>query len=168
MNAAAVTAFVGLGSNLGKPVAQVREAMRELDELPHTRRISQSRLYHSSPLGPAGQPPYVNAVAMLHTTLDPGALLAGLHDIEQRHGRLRNERWGPRTLDLDLLLYGDQQIETPRLRVPHPELHRRDFVLVPLFDIAPDLYLPGLGPLADYVESAAQRALRPVASADSD
>ncbi len=168
MNAAGVTAFVGLGSNLGEPIAQVREAMRELDELPHTQRIRQSRLYHSAPLGPAGQPPYVNAVAMLHTTLGPDALLAGLHDIEQRHGRQRNERWGPRTLDLDLLLYGEQQIATPRLRVPHPELHRRDFVRVPLFDLAPDLYLPGLGPLADYVDSAAQRALRPVASADSD
>ncbi len=168
MNAAGVTAFVGLGSNLGGPIAQVREAMRELDELPHTHRISQSRLYHSSPLGPAGQPPYVNAVAMLHTSLAPDALLAGLHDIEQRHGRQRSERWGPRTLDLDLLLFGEQQIATPRLRVPHPELHRRDFVLVPLFELAPDLYLPGLGPLADYVEDAAQLALRPVESADSD
>jgi 2-amino-4-hydroxy-6-hydroxymethyldihydropteridine diphosphokinase len=105
---------------------------------------------------------------MLRTTLDPEALLAGLHAIEQQHGRRRTERWGPRTLDLDLLLYGEQQIASPQLRVPHPELHRREFVLVPLFEIAPDLYLPGLGPLADYVDAAAQPALRPVESADSD
>ena len=132
MNAAWVTAFVGLGSNLGGPIAQVREAMRELDGLPHTQRTGESRLYHSSPLGPAGQPPYVNAVAMLQTTLDPEALLSGLHAIERRHGRQRTERWGARTLDLDLLLYGEQQISTPRLHVPHPEMHRREFVLVPL------------------------------------
>lgn len=142
-------AYVALGSNLGGPVRQVRSALAELDALEGVRLLEHSPLYRSPPLGPGTQPDYVNAVALLETTLDPHRLLDRLQAIEQRHGRERGVRWGPRTLDLDLLLYGEQRIASPRLRVPHPELGRRPFVLVPLYDIAPDLELPGLGPLAD-------------------
>lgn len=161
MSAASVLAYIGLGSNLELPARQLRGALAELDDLPNTRLIRHSPLYRSAPLGPAGQPDYVNAVALLQTTLGAHALLDALQAIEQRHGRVRGTRWGPRTLDLDLLLYGDQQIETPRLRVPHPQLHRRAFVLVPLRDIAPeDLDLPGLGRLVDYLPALSAHGLR--------
>lgn len=151
MSAADVRAFVGLGSNLNGPAAQLRRALLELAELPHTRLIGHSPLYGSTPLGPPDQPHYVNAVAMLQTSLDAHSLLEQLLAVEQRHGRERGDRWGPRTLDLDLLLYGDEQIDSPRLQVPHPQMHRRAFVLVPLHDLAPDLALPGLGPLLDHM-----------------
>ena len=151
MSVAGVPAFVGLGSNLDEPVAQLRRALLELAEIPHTRLIERSPLYGSTPLGPPGQPNYVNAVAMLETSLDAHSLLDELQAVEQRHGRERADRWGPRTLDLDLLLYGDALIDSPRLQVPHPQMHRRAFVLVPLHDLAPDLELPGLGPLLDYL-----------------
>ena len=151
MNVAGVLAFVGLGSNLDGPEQQLRLALRELGDLPDTQLIGHSPLYGSTPQGPPGQPDYVNAVAMLRTGLDPHGLLDRLQDIERRHDRIRKERWGPRTLDLDLLLYADRQIDSRRLQVPHPRLHRRPFVLVPLHDLAPDLELPGLGPLSDYL-----------------
>jgi 2-amino-4-hydroxy-6-hydroxymethyldihydropteridine diphosphokinase len=144
-------AFVGLGSNLEGPAGQLRRAFLELAELPQTRLIRYSPLYGSTPLGPPDQPDYVNAVAMLETSLDAHSLLGELQAVEQRHGRERADHWGPRTLDLDLLLYGDEQIDSPRLQVPHPQMHRRAFVLVPLHDLAPDLELPGLGPLLDYM-----------------
>jgi 2-amino-4-hydroxy-6-hydroxymethyldihydropteridine diphosphokinase len=155
-------AYVALGSNLDGPVRQVRSALAELDGLEDVRRLAHSPLYRSPPLGPGGQPDYVNAVALLETTLDPHQLLDRLQAIEQRHGRERGVRWGPRTLDLDLLLYGGQRIVSPRLRVPHPELSRRPFVLVPLHDIAPDLELPGLGPLADLLPAPGEGELEPI------
>ena len=151
MSAGAVAAFIGLGSNLGEPERQIRRALVELDGLAHSRLTGQSPLYGSRPVGPPGQPDYVNAVAGLDTTLQPHALLEALQAIERSHDRVRGERWGARTLDLDLLLYGERQIDTPVLQVPHPQLHLRAFVLLPLYDLAPDLELPGLGPLADYL-----------------
>ena len=151
MNADGVTAFVGLGSNLRQPVQRLRRAFSDLDSLSATRLVRRSPLYGSAPLGPPGQPDYVNAVAMLQTSLGAHALLDALQAIERRHGRERGERWGPRTLDLDLLLYGNEQLDTPRLQVPHPQMHRRAFVLVPLRDLVPDLELPGLGPLSKFV-----------------
>ena len=151
MRVAEVLAFVGLGSNLDRPARHLRRALRELGGLPDTQLIRHSRLYGSSPLGPPGQPDYVNAVAMLRTSLDAHGLLDQLQALERQHGRERGEHWGPRTLDLDLLLYGDEQIDSPRLQVPHPQMHRRAFVLVPLNDLAPDLLLPGLGPLPDFM-----------------
>lgn len=154
------TAFVGLGSNLGRPVSQVRAALCELDALQETRLMQQSSLYRSPPLGPAGQPDYVNAVARLETRLAPHALLDRLQDIEQQHGRVRGKRWGPRTLDLDLLLFGDRRIASERLRVPHPEMARRPFVLFPLSEIAPDLTLPGIGPLALLLRDLPSEGLR--------
>lgn len=143
---AAATVFVGLGSNLGDPVRQVRAALEALAALEGTERAGHSHLYRSAPLGPPGQPDYINAVARLRTRLAPEALLDALQTIEARAGRDRSgERWGPRTLDLDILLYGDRRIDGPRLQVPHPGMAARSFVLYPLAELAPDLDIPGLG-----------------------
>lgn len=136
-------AYVGLGSNLGDPPAQLRRALASLGGLPATRLLSVSSFYRSPPLGPAGQPDYLNAVAGLLTTLPALELLAALQAIETAQGRRRDgERWGPRTLDLDLLLHGDARLASPSLTLPHPGLRERAFVLVPLAEIAPGLRLP--------------------------
>ncbi|MCG6659550.1 2-amino-4-hydroxy-6-hydroxymethyldihydropteridine diphosphokinase [Halomonas campisalis] len=137
-----VDAYVGLGSNLDGPREQIERALEALERLPLTGRVQASRLYVSAPVGPVDQPDFVNAVARLETRLSPLALLDQLQALEQRHRRVRRRRWGPRTLDLDLLLYGDRVIDTPRLRVPHPELAARAFVVVPLAELAPELQLP--------------------------
>jgi 2-amino-4-hydroxy-6-hydroxymethyldihydropteridine diphosphokinase len=142
----AVTAFLGLGANLQDPAAQVRRALEELAGIPQSRVLSHSPLYMSPPLGPSDQPDYVNAVAALETHLDPFLLLGELRALETRHGRQRDgSRWGPRTLDLDILLYGDRVLDTPELTLPHPGLHERAFVLYPLSDVAPQLQIPGRG-----------------------
>lgn len=142
-------AYVGVGGNIGEPMTTVRSALAALDGLPETRLASVSRLYRSAPMGPAGQPDFINAVAAIHTTLAPLALLSSLQSVERRYGRVRNRvRWGPRTLDLDLLLYGNARITEEVLTVPHPGLHERPFVLYPLHEIAPDLEVPGHGPVA--------------------
>jgi 2-amino-4-hydroxy-6-hydroxymethyldihydropteridine diphosphokinase len=156
---AGVEAYIGLGSNLGQPAQQLRAALRELEDLPETRLIRHSSLYLSPPLGPSDQPDYVNAVAILATSLDAHSLLDQLQAVEQRYGRERGEHWGPRTLDLDLLLFGEDRINSPRLQVPHPQMLRRAFVLVPLFELAPDLELPGLGPLAEALQGIPDRRL---------
>jgi 2-amino-4-hydroxy-6-hydroxymethyldihydropteridine diphosphokinase len=127
-----VTAYIGLGSNLQQPIQQVKQALLHLAELPQTHLLNASPLYRSAPLGPADQPDYINAVAALATRLSPLALLDALQTIERQQGRVREgERWGPRTLDLDLLLYAEQKIQNDRLRVPHPGLGERNFVLYP-------------------------------------
>lgn len=151
MTQAMVRAYVGLGSNLDDPQAQIRQALHELDGLARVRLARVSSLYRSAPMGPAGQPDYLNAVAALDTSLDADELLLLLQGIEEFHHRVRNgERWGPRTLDLDLLLYGDQCIDSAHLRVPHYGLAERNFVLYPLAEIAPpDLVVPGQGSLAE-------------------
>jgi len=137
-------AFVGLGSNLDRPVDRVLEGLEALSELADTRVAATSPLYGSAPMGPADQPDYVNAVARLDTGLSPHALLDGLQAIETRAGRERTaERWGPRTLDLDLLLYDRVHCRDRRLTLPHPGIAERAFVLVPFADIAPDEVLPG-------------------------
>jgi len=144
-----VRAYIGIGSNLGDPVARVQAAFGELQRLPDTRLAARSSLYGSRPMGPADQPDYVNAVAGVDTGLPAADLLQALAAIENRQGRERGvEKWGPRTLDLDLLLYGGQRIARPGLTVPHPGLHERDFVLVPLAEIAGDLEVPGHGTLS--------------------
>lgn len=140
--------FVGIGSNLEQPETQVQVAVRSLASLPSTDLIQLSPLYRSAPMGPADQPCYINAVARLETGLDPEALLDALQRIESARGRVRRQRWGPRVIDLDLLLYGGRQIDLPRLKVPHPGIASRAFVLVPLHDIAADIDVPGIGPLA--------------------
>ncbi|MBT8420301.1 MAG: 2-amino-4-hydroxy-6-hydroxymethyldihydropteridine diphosphokinase [Gammaproteobacteria bacterium] len=141
-----VTAYIGVGGNLGDPVTTVRSALAELGKLPRTSLRAMSSLYRSSPMGPANQPDFINAVAQIHTTLAPLALLFALQAIEHQYGRVRTgARWGPRTLDLDLLLYGDRQITEDVLTVPHPGLFDRAFVLYPLHEIAPDRVVPGRG-----------------------
>lgn len=139
-------AYVGLGSNLGEPRTQVRQALAELGELPGTRVAACSALYRSRPMGPADQPDYVNAVAALDTELAPARLLHELQALERRHGRTRGGvRWGPRTLDLDLLVYDELRMNTAELTIPHPGVAERSFVLYPLRELAPELVIPGLG-----------------------
>ena len=139
---------IGLGSNLEDPVRQVCSALAELAGLPRSQLLLQSSLYRSPPMGPAGQPDYVNAAALIETALEPLELLDALQAIEAAHGRLRGLRWGPRTLDLDLLVYADLRLRHPRLVLPHPGIGQRAFVLVPLAEIAPDLVIPGTGSVA--------------------
>jgi 2-amino-4-hydroxy-6-hydroxymethyldihydropteridine diphosphokinase len=140
-------AFVGLGANLGDADAALADAMGRLAALPDTRLVARSSVYRTAPVDSSG-PDYRNAVAELDTALAPAVLLRALQAIEQAHGRERPYRNAPRTLDLDLLLYGDQVIDTPELTLPHPRQHEGAFVLVPLLEIAPALAHPTLGPLA--------------------
>ena len=133
--------FVGLGANLGDAAATLLAALGEIDRVPGTRCIARSSLYRSAPVDGDG-PDYVNAVAELRTALQPAPLLAALQAIEERFGRERPYRNAPRTLDLDLLLYGARRIDTPALVVPHPRMHQRAFVLTPLAEIAPELAAP--------------------------
>jgi 2-amino-4-hydroxy-6-hydroxymethyldihydropteridine diphosphokinase len=156
-----VTVYIGIGSNLQQPIEQVKQALQRLAGIPQTRLIACSPLYRSAPLGPADQPDYINAVAALETELAPLDLLDALQAIERQQGRVRSgERWGPRTLDLDLLLYGEQQIANDRLIVPHPGLGERNFVLYPLYDIAgEDLQIPGLGLLGQLLQTCPAQGL---------
>lgn len=133
--------YIGLGSNLANPAQQLQQAAQALSRLPQSRWIGMSALYASDPLGPADQPRYVNAAAALDTDLSPLALLDALQHIEQQQGRERKgERWGPRTLDLDILLFGQRLIQEPRLQVPHYHMHARAFVLYPLAELLPERY----------------------------
>jgi 2-amino-4-hydroxy-6-hydroxymethyldihydropteridine diphosphokinase len=131
--------YIGLGSNLAEPREQLRGALKALAALPSSSLVAVSSLYISDPLGPPDQPRYNNAVAVLDSSLAPLTLLDALQAIEQAQGRKRKaERWGPRTLDLDILLFGDRLLDEPRLTVPHYHLHARAFVLYPLAEVAPD------------------------------
>lgn len=153
--------FVGLGSNLGDPAEQLRRALRALSKLPHTQLAAQSSLYRSAPLGGLDQPDYLNAVAALDTRLPAPELLAALLVIEQQQGRVRSaQRWQARTLDLDLLLYGELQLQDAALTVPHPGIATRAFVLYPLREIAPDLVIPGLGELSALIANCPRAALQ--------
>jgi len=156
-----VTAFIGLGSNLATPSQQINGARSALAATAGIQELAFSSLYQSAPMGPKDQPDYVNAVMAIATELTPTALLHCLQGIENEHGRVRTgERWGPRTLDLDLLLYGDQQIHLPDLIVPHIGIVDREFVLYPLYEIAPDLNVPGKGSLSDLVANCPLRGLQ--------
>ena len=167
MTVAACVVYIGLGSNLDDPVRQVGDALLEMREIPGSQLLRHSRLYRSTPIGPQDQPDFVNAAAMLETALDPFELLDALHLIEKRHRRERGVRWGPRTLDLDLLLYADRHIDSPRLQVPHPQMHRRAFVLVPLHEIAPQQTVPGRGALAALLAAVDTQGLRVVDEVDT-
>ncbi len=134
--------YIAIGSNLADPVAQAHSAITALQGLAASNWVCTSSLYASKPMGPQQQPDYINAVACIDTTLAPLALLDALQQIENEQGRIRKERWGARTLDLDILLYGDEVITTPRLTVPHYGMKTREFVLYPLAEIAPQLRLP--------------------------
>ena len=138
-------AFIGLGSNLGERESMIRAALEELSRVPETALVRASSLYDTEPVGEVDQPNFLNAVAQLDTGLSARQLLWNLHLIEKRLGRVRTQRWGPRTMDLDLLLYGDEVIEDADLRVPHPELVLRSFVLVPLVELDPLLVHPVTG-----------------------
>lgn len=153
-------AYVGIGSNLEDPKSQVLRAFEALRALPETRAIRLSPLYRSAPLGPVSQPDFVNAVAGLLTRLDSRALLGKLRALEAAFGRpAERERWGPRVLDLDLLVYGRERRQDPDLTLPHPGIVERNFVLYPLADIAPDLDVPGLARVAELKERLAPEGL---------
>lgn len=146
------TAYIALGSNLKDPQRQLQQGFAALARLPHTQLVAQSSLYRSAPVGYADQPDFVNAVAAVTTELDPRTLLDALLAIECEHGRVRetpNLPNGPRTLDLDLVLYGEQVIDEPGVTVPHPRMAQRAFVIVPLAEIAPGVLVPGHGCVSD-------------------
>ncbi len=146
-------AYIGLGSNLAQPVGQIKAARLAIASLDSVRELAFSSLYRSPPMGPQDQPDYVNAVMAIVTTLPAEKLLTCLQAIENDQGRVRKgERWGARTLDLDILLYGERQIQLPHLTVPHVGIAERAFVLYPLFEIAPELTVTGVGRLAELVD----------------
>ncbi|HKE43958.1 MAG TPA: 2-amino-4-hydroxy-6-hydroxymethyldihydropteridine diphosphokinase [Steroidobacteraceae bacterium] len=161
-----VPAYVGLGSNLDGPQAQVLSAFTHLAAIARTRCVVQSRLYVSTPLGPADQPDFVNAAAGLLTQLSAVELLHELKRIESDMGRTPPPvRWGPRRIDLDLLLYDGLRLQEPGLTLPHPGIHARNFVLYPLADIAPALFVPGHGPVDELARQLGSKGLRPLARA---
>jgi len=162
LSAMKVVATVGLGANLNDPAAQVEYALAELDRLPGTRLLARSSLYASAPVGYVDQPDFVNAVAQIETTLAPRALLVALLDIEHRHGRERSFRNAPRTLDLDLLLYGTAHFHEEGLTLPHPRMTDRGFVLLPLLEIAPDTVIPGHGRAADWLARCSDQHVLPL------
>lgn len=153
------TAYVALGANLGDPVATVLAAFGALANLNESRVVHTSSLYRTVPVGNTEQPEFINAVAALETTLAPEALLDALLEVEQRFGRIRAEKNGPRTLDLDLLLYNDLELELPRLTLPHPRLHLRAFVLLPLAEISPKMQLPRRGTIAAWLPAVANQGI---------
>ena len=153
------TAYVALGANIGDPAATVLAAFAALADLPQSRVLRTSSLYRTVPLGLRNQPDFINAAAALDTALGAEALLDALLAIETRFGRHRRGRNGPRTLDLDLLLHNDSQIDQPRLTVPHPRLHLRAFVLCPLAEIAPGLTIPGRGSVAAWLPAVANQGI---------
>lgn len=163
-----VIAYIGLGSNLESPVEQIKSARLAVGSIEGVKELTFSCLYVSVPMGPQDQPDYVNAVMVVKTELSPLDLLHALQKIEQTHGRIRgSQRWGARTLDLDLLLYGDQLIDSPELTVPHKGIAERAFVLQPLSDCAPDLFIPGKGKLTDLLNYCPLSGLRRLKDYDS-
>ena len=146
--------YIGLGSNLADPYQQLQQALHQLKQCPHSRFVAVSRCYGSDPLGPTDQPRYLNAVAALDTYLSPLALLDYLQQVEQQQGRVRTGlRWGPRTLDLDIVLFGQQIVQSARLQIPHYHLHARAFVLYPLAELVPEQFqLPDGRILRDLLE----------------
>jgi len=137
--------FVGVGSNLGDREFLIRKAVESMRDLPRTLVVRVSSLYDTDPVGEVDQPVFLNAVVWLETTLEPRELLWQLLLIEKRMGRVRSQRWGPRPIDLDLLFYGEETVDEPDLTIPHPEAHRRGFVLLPLLELDPDFVHPTTG-----------------------
>lgn len=150
-----VRAYIGLGSNLADREGTIEEAVGLLRAEPGIEVVSVSSLRETEPWGRVAQPAFLNGAVALETTLEPRALLGVLLDVERRLGRVRDERWGPRTIDLDLLLYGDVVLDEPGLTVPHPLLHERAFVLEPLQELDPELAVPGRGSVADLLAALA-------------
>jgi 2-amino-4-hydroxy-6-hydroxymethyldihydropteridine diphosphokinase len=161
MTAARTACYVGIGSNIGDAQDHVQQALQRLDRLPHTQLSAQSSLFRTAPVDAAGDD-YINAVARLDTQLEPVALLAGLQAIEQDFGRERPYRNAPRTLDLDLLLYGDAIIDSSALTVPHPRMAQRAFVLIPLMEIDASITIPGLGPAHAFVAGVGGQSIQKI------
>ena len=161
-----VRVYIGLGSNLEDPVAQVLEAVEELEMIPDSILVARSSLYRGKPMGPADQPDYVNAVVAMDTLLSAENFLQELTRIEDLQGRVRDgDKWGPRIIDLDLLMYGKQKINTPDLTVPHPGMHERDFVIIPLSELAGDVNIPGQGRLTALINKCENHSLRKLVTA---
>lgn len=144
-----VTACIALGANIGEPVRQIEAGFAAIAALPETALVARSSLYRTAPVGYADQPDFINAVALIETTLSPADLLKALLAIERAHGRVREFPNAPRTLDLDIVLYGDLVVHEPGLSIPHPRMLERAFVMVPLAEVAPAAVIPGHGPVAD-------------------
>lgn len=155
-------AYLGLGSNLENPQAQLMRALRELDEHKKIELLKTSHYYQTKPVGPQDQPDFINAVCLIQTDLSALDLLDVMQDTENRHGRVRTVHWGARTLDLDLLLYNDEIIDHPRLTVPHPEMVNRAFVLVPLSDLDENLTIPNSGNIQKLLEQVDQSGIERV------
>jgi len=147
-----IESYIALGSNLERPEQQLKKAIIALQSLPESCLLKVSSLYGSSPMGPQDQPDYINAVVKIETALEPLALLDQLQALEAVFGRVKGERWGARVLDLDLLLYGDQVIDHPRLQVPHIGISERAFVLLPLSELVDELLIPKQGLLSELVK----------------
>ena len=156
------SAWVGLGSNLDNPLQQLHLALEALNQLPETTLEDASPVYRSRPVGPSDQPDFLNMATRLETTLPASTLLQQLLAIEDARGRVRTEVWGPRILDLDLLLYGSESIDQPELIIPHPEIPNRDFVLRPLLDLTPDLALPDGRRIDDLLRCCPDNGLTPI------
>ncbi|PJG85872.1 2-amino-4-hydroxy-6-hydroxymethyldihydropteridine diphosphokinase [Conservatibacter flavescens] len=152
--------YIALGSNLDSPSAQLTQALQRLDHLPMSKLVKYSSFYRSQPLGPQDQPDYINAVACLHTALSPLVLLDALQNIENEQGRIRARRWGERTLDLDILLYNNDIMDSERLTVPHYDMYNREFVIVPLYEIAPNLVFPDGKKIADLIPHFAHHTMQ--------
>ena len=160
--------YIGLGSNIEGPRDQVIQAISELAELPSSTLLKTSSLYQSKPLGLQDQPDFINAVAELETSLSVRKLLSYLQEIESNHHRSREIHWGPRTLDLDILLYDAVEIDNADLKIPHPEIRNRNFVLIPLYEIAAELTIPGMGKLAELVRQIDRSGLDKIQVTEND
>ncbi|QJR81436.1 2-amino-4-hydroxy-6-hydroxymethyldihydropteridine diphosphokinase [Alteromonas pelagimontana] len=153
--------YIGLGSNLGQSTDLLNSAVDAIGNLADTRVLKKSSLYISAPMGPQDQPDFINSVCLIETALSPHPLLAQLQQIENSYGRERKgKRWGPRTLDLDVLLYGNQEVNTDDLTIPHYGMAEREFVLVPLFEIAPNMIMPDGNPLSQWVAKCSLEGLK--------
>lgn len=154
--------FIGLGSNLENPLEQIKTAIKDMKAMIDTELVACSSLYKSPPMGPQDQPDYINAAIELETTLTPHSLLDELQKIEQQHGRVRKRHWGERTLDLDVLVYGEQVLKDDRLTLPHPGIAERAFVVYPLAELDSSLEIPGLGNVAQLLEACPRDGLQQV------
>lgn len=160
--------FIALGANLGQPLQQLQSAIKALQQLEQSVLLAQSPWYRSVAIGPGDQPDYINGVVKIETGLQPEQLLAALQTIENDHGRERSQRWGARTLDLDILLFGDLELDTDTLCIPHPRMTERAFVLYPLFDLNPDLILPCGTPLESLLAHCPAEGLRALDAGSGD
>ena len=156
-------AYVGIGSNLNEPARQVEDALGELERIPSSRVVGRSSLYKSAPLGYADQADFINAVGAMETALEPEKLLDELLIIEARHGRRRSFANAPRSLDLDLLLFGQLELRTPRLTIPHPRMHERAFVLRPLLELSAEILIPGKGSALSLLKNCGSQTVEKIA-----